>query len=355
MSASGPGPALFARYPELAGRIPWRPLGDFPTPVERLEGLLPPAVELWVKRDDRSAPLYGGNKVRKLEFLLAEALARGATSVSTLGAYGSHHVLATAFYARQAGLAPRAVVFPQPVTPHVLETLLGDAALGVEFSVAGSLLGVPPRVLGERLRRGCHYLPPGGSSATGTLGYVTAAFELADQIERGECPRPDRIYVALGSRGTAAGLEVGLALAGLPTEVIAVRVVAAAITSRRSTLGLARRTEILIDPRLGMRGRRAEPRLRVDGRFLGPGYGHPTAAAKRAIEVAAGAGLHLEATYTGKAVAALLTDGEAGLLDGRKVLFWNTFSSVDLRHLLDRSPGPMALPPRLRRLFPDPG
>src|SRR4051812_6441451 len=88
-------PALFRAFPELSGRIPWLPLGRFPTPVARLPGLVAPSVELWIKHDDLSGTVYGGNKVRKLEFLLGEARARGARRLVTLGAIGSHHVLAT--------------------------------------------------------------------------------------------------------------------------------------------------------------------------------------------------------------------------------------------------------------------
>src|SRR5690349_19914045 len=102
-------PALFRAFPALAGRVPWLPLGRFPTPVGRLEVLVPPSVELWIKHYDQSGTTYGGNKVRKLEFLLGDAKTRGARRLVTLGAIGSHHVLATAIYGRQAGFAVDAV------------------------------------------------------------------------------------------------------------------------------------------------------------------------------------------------------------------------------------------------------
>src|SRR5262245_57377016 len=96
-------PALFVEHPELAERLPWLSLGNFPTRVEKIEGLLPKSVELWVKRDDESGALYGGNKVRKLEFLLGAAKAAGCTRLATLGGTGSHHVLATARYGQAHG------------------------------------------------------------------------------------------------------------------------------------------------------------------------------------------------------------------------------------------------------------
>src|SRR4051794_3427357 len=115
--------ALFDALPALAANTPHDPLGRFPTRLHRLDGVVPPAVELWVKRDDEGGAAYGGNKVRKLEFLVAEARARGKGRLVTIGGFGSHHVLATGVYGRAAGLAVDAVVFPQPLTPHVLETV----------------------------------------------------------------------------------------------------------------------------------------------------------------------------------------------------------------------------------------
>src|SRR6478672_9992546 len=102
-------PALFRAFPPLREGVPWLSLGRFPTPVGRLDGLVPPSVELWVKHDDASGSVYGGNKVRKLEFLLGEARASGARRLVTLGAIGSHHVLATAVYGGRAGFLVDAV------------------------------------------------------------------------------------------------------------------------------------------------------------------------------------------------------------------------------------------------------
>src|SRR5688572_28609751 len=98
------GPALFRVFPALAGRVPWTPLGAWPTAVEPL-GARP---DTWVKRDDRSAPGYGGNKVRTLEALFGAATAAGARVIWATGAYGSNHALATVLHARAAGLEPGA-------------------------------------------------------------------------------------------------------------------------------------------------------------------------------------------------------------------------------------------------------
>jgi 1-aminocyclopropane-1-carboxylate deaminase/D-cysteine desulfhydrase-like pyridoxal-dependent ACC family enzyme len=343
--------ALFEAFPALRERIPWRPLGRFPTRVHRLEGVAPPAVDLWVKRDDESGADYGGNKVRKLEFLLAEAAARGRKRLVTMGGYGSHHVLATCIYGAACGFATDAVLFPQPITEHVKESLLADAATGAHLRAAASYADLPPRLLAARIRKDSQWIAPGGSSPAGTLGYVSAGLELAAQVRAGACPPFDELYVALGSCGTAAGLWLGLAAGGLNTRVIGVRVVDRVVSNRRATARLARATARLLTRAGAAPPAPRDETLSVEHGWFGGRYGRPTPAAEAAVADAARAGLTLETTYTGKAFAGLLADARAGRLDGRRVLFLNTFSSADLRPLLARSPGPPALPARLRRLF----
>jgi 1-aminocyclopropane-1-carboxylate deaminase/D-cysteine desulfhydrase-like pyridoxal-dependent ACC family enzyme len=332
------------------------PLGHFPTRVERLAGLLPPSVELWVKRDDESGALYGGNKVRKLEFLLAEARARGAHRLVTLGGIGSHHVLATAIYGREAGFAVDAVVFPQPLTDHVREQLLADVAAGATLWPTRGYFGVPFRVWRTRRAPDVAWITSGGSSPIGSLGYVSAGLELLEQIARSELPPPDVVYLALGSCGTAAGLLVGLcgapSLPRLDATVVGVRVVDRVVSNARVTRRLAARTASLLAARgAEWFNRLALPHFAVEHRFFGGAYGRATPAADDAVARAAAVGLRLEPTYTGKAMAALLSDAAAGLLDGKRVLFLHTYNSVDLTPFVAAGPGPAALPRSLRRHF----
>src|SRR5271165_3657520 len=107
-------------------------LGRYPTPVERLDELSGQESSLWVKRDDRTNEIYGGNKVRKLEWLLADARARGARRVVTVGAVGSHHVLATTYFGTKEGFEVEAILVPQPATAHALEVLRADLGLGLK-------------------------------------------------------------------------------------------------------------------------------------------------------------------------------------------------------------------------------
>jgi 1-aminocyclopropane-1-carboxylate deaminase/D-cysteine desulfhydrase-like pyridoxal-dependent ACC family enzyme len=307
--------------------VPWTPLGDFPTPVQWL-----PELGLWVKRDDLSGKAYGGNKVRKLEFILGRALQEGRRAVWTVGATGSHQVLATCVYSRLRGLQVLATTFPQPATDHVRRNFEASQRSGARIRVAPAVALVPflacQQILEWRRQQGCWplRLAPGGSDEVGSLGYLDAALELDRQIRRGECPVPDFIHVAAGSCGTAAGLVAGLSLAGLPTRVVGVRVVERLVTSRPRILRLARRTLRLAGRAIG--SGELERRLILLHRYCGRGYGHPTVAGARAGRLFAEAGLRLDPTYTEKAAAGMLEFMAKTGRDGGVHLFWHTLSAT---------------------------
>lgn len=355
-SSSASPTALFAAHPELAARLPHRALGRFPTRVERVTSLVAPTVDLWVKREDESGARYGGNKVRKLEFLLGEALARGKRRLVTIGGFGSHHVLATGIYGRAAGLEVDAVVVPQPMTEHVRDTVRCGVAAGLRYHPVAGFAAVAPQVLALRARRDAYFVPPGGSSPAGTLGFVSAGLELAAQVRAGECAEPDVAYAALGSLGTVAGLALGLRLGGLATRVVGVQVVDGLVCNRRRTVGLLRRTARLLAKQglavPDLDGDALRGLMHVETSQFGGTYGLATPAAERAVARAASVGLTLETTYTGKALAALLADADAGLLDGQRVLYLHTYSSADLTPLLDAPFDVTALPRRLAAIFP---
>ncbi len=319
-------------------------LGTFPTRVHVLPGLSTASTELWVKRDDESGALYGGNKVRKLEYILAGARREGKSRLLTVGAAGSHHVLATAIYGRRMGFSVAAVLVPQPSSPHALQNLEACVAQGLEPIAASGFAEVPLQVLAAMDGRTA-FVALGGSSATGTLGYVSAAAELADQIARGELPIPDVIVTALGSGGTVAGLALGLTATGLRTRVHAVAVSAPVPLIRFMTSSLIKRVARGLP---GVSAEQALGRVTVDGGFLGKGYGFLTEDGERASDEAQGAGLTLDPTYTAKAFAAALARVRAG--PPGTVLFWHTLSSAPLGPLLRGAPEP-TLDPELLRLF----
>jgi len=321
-------------------------LGTFPTAVERIDALSRAPTSLWVKRDDVTNADYGGNKVRKLERILADARSRGARRIVTIGAVGSHHVLATAIFARRLGIPVEAVLVPQPGTPHVIENVRADLGLGVRVFPASSFPLAALRLV-ERVARGAYYVPVGGSNLLGALAYVDAARELASQVHTGELPEPDAVVVTLGSGGTAGGLAAGFALEGLRTRVVAVTVSDPASGIARRGHALAKAAARHEATRLG----RPVPRIRmeVDASYLGAGYGHPTEAGRHALAVAARAGLTLDLTYTAKTFAAALDRVDRGT--ERNLLFWHTLSRAPMDAWLAHAPLESDLSPSIRALF----
>jgi D-cysteine desulfhydrase len=340
---------LFDLVPACAGQVSRVELGNFPTPVESLE---PVARELgiagsgaWVKRDDISSPAYGGNKVRTLELLFGQAKALGYAQVISTGAFGSNHALATAIHAPRVGLEPGALLFPQPISRAAFSNLSALAASRARlvslphwsvlpFGMAWLRLGSGPRP---------YVMVPGGATPLGALGYVSAALELGRQIAAGELPTPRRVIVGVGSTCTSAGLLLGFALAAhvrlgfepasLPW-LTSVRVSPWPVTSRLRILRLATRAARLLHTVSAgevplFDGRTLGLRFEVDGRFLGPGYGEPSAPGNEAEALWRRLGLPLlDGTYSAKAAARVVAGLRAR--EPGPVLFWSTKSSVPM-------------------------
>ena len=334
--------ALLEHAPRLAHE-PWD-LGALPTPIEPLAlAGLPEGVRCWVKREDLSHPIYGGNKVRKLSWLLPGVAARGGTMV-TLGAAGSHHIIASAVHGRDRDIKVHGVMVGQPDSEHVRENLRLSLSLAHRIWPCRGTLDVPwqawaaLRAAKAEDGHSATWIGPGGSSPLGSLGWVEAALELAGQVGSGEVPVPSDLFVPAGSCGTAAGLFVGLALAGLgETRLHAVRVTEKWMANHRSISRLARRTRKLL-----VAGGADVPKLDpgalvVHHGHCGDGYGHVTEGASRALGVASTAGLSLETTYTGKALAGLLEVVGRGET-GPEVMFVDTVSSAPLDALLAEAP-----------------
>ncbi len=299
--------------------------------------------EVWVKRDDQTHPRYGGNKVRKLVPLLAEARARGATHLLTLGAAGSHHVLATAVHGAAAGLPVEAALFPQARTPHVEATLRASASQAGQLhpchNVVTAMVTLAARSLALRATGARPWtIPVGGSNAIGASGYLDARRELATQLEAMGVAAPDVQVCALGSGGTLAGLLAGQAAVGGQGAVWGVRV-----TPRFAVPSM--RVRALADSVL----RRASvdarcPAVRVFEEALGDGYGRSTPEGDAARELFARDGITLDDTYTAKAAAGLMALSRRV---PRRYLLWHTLSSTPLEPLVkgdaDLSPALLAL------------
>jgi len=316
--AEGGRRLLFDRLPRLRDLVPFMYLADgLPTSVEQVDD------GLWVKRDDRTASTYGGNKVRKLEFLLPVAQRRGGPIV-TAGGIGSHHVLAAATYATALGLDVDAVLYPQPATDDVRETTAALRRLrGVHVTRVAHRYLMPVALAGRMATlapRRPYLLWPGASTPLGTLGYVGAGLELVESFSAEGLSPPDVVVAPLGSGGTAAGMALGLVLGGWPaTTVVGVRAADRSVTNAAVLGGLESATTAL----LAIGGWWPQPaRVAVDGRWFGSGYGSPTRPGDAAMATAAGLGLALEPTYTAKAFAAALDR----VRSGKRVVFVQTFA-----------------------------
>ncbi|MBI2568316.1 MAG: pyridoxal-phosphate dependent enzyme [Candidatus Schekmanbacteria bacterium] len=360
-------PELFRRFPALRSVLPFVPLADgLPTPIEAMSGVAHAwqVPGLFVKRDDLTSSLYGGNKVRKLEWILGRALAEGRGAVLTTGAWGSHHALSTALFARQIGLRATLVLIPQAPTAHVRDNYLADLGAGARILRCPQLAAIPiyQSMAMLRARRAGEgwplVIPMGGSDATGVLGYVEAAFEIAAQIQAGAMPIPDYVYVAAGTCGSLAGLALGFQLASAEVPELArvtacgVRVVPAVVTNLRTTralvtgaVNLLRRAGADLSP-----ATTRAARLKMLGDQLGRGYGQPTPQAEGAQRDAqAHDGLTTELTYTAKALAGVRAFATASAAARAGVhLYVHTLNAASIAPLVAAG-DPDRLPRELRR------
>lgn len=302
-------PRLHERFPALAETLTHLELSARPTPVRELTGL-----GIWLKEDGAfGTGGWGGNKVRKLEWLIPDALRRGRRSILTFGGLGTNWGLATALYGREHGLETALALVDQPIDDHVRAQLARLEASGARIHRTHSkarTVATLPWLVARNARGGRppYLLPAGGSSRVGVLGYVEAALEIAAQVEDGSLPEPAHVVVPVGTGGTAAGLALGLQVAGLRTRVLGVVVNDQLRLDPPVVARLARRTAALLKRRGASLGD-----LRLDAGMLdltrdqiGAGYGHPTEAAGKAAAIAAEEGLSLDPVYTAKAMAGLL-------------------------------------------------
>lgn len=375
--------ALFEAYPVLEQKLPYICLGEFPTPVHacapstftaemplcrqqslalRMSGLggrgggqedCAPAT-LYIKQDGLTGCVqadgsraYGGNKLRKLQYLLADALAQGARSVLTFGCAGSNHALQTAVCCKQLGLQAITLLKPQHNLQQVRHNLLLQLACGAQVlytpdNTQRSLDVI--KICEEREKidgRAPYFIPTGGSVPRGAVGYVEAALELKQQIDAGLLPVPAKIYVSFSwcSGATGVGLLLGLKLAGIKSEVHLV------LDEPEDELGVSeRRLHSLfadtnsflhgLDPAIPLCELTADDYvLRKD--FAGEDYAlltHEGVAAMKALREAEN--IQLDGVYAGKCCAALMHDLHSGACAGQNILFWNTFCAETYTDLI---------------------
>ncbi|MBN8874495.1 MAG: D-cysteine desulfhydrase [Rhodospirillales bacterium] len=319
-------------------RFPRVRLFPTPTPLEKLENLSRTlgGPEIWIKRDDCTVVATGGNKVRKLEWLIGEARAQGATHIVTQGAVQSNHVRQTAAVARRFGMTCTALLEHRVETNDrdylnsgnvLLDKLFGCKieyrASGLDMNAEAEAKGAALRAEGEKV----YVIPGGGSNPVGALGYVSCAQELVQQADEMGL-RIDRMVTASGSAGTHAGLLVGLqgCNTGIPVLGIGVR-----LPKDRQEANVHRLAEATASY-VGLAGGIPRSAVEANCDYVGPGYGQPTEGMREAVELLAQEeGILLDPVYSGKAMAGMIDLIRKGTIGkNERVVFLHTGGAVGL-------------------------
>lgn len=329
-----------ARFPRVS-------LGHFPTPLEKMENLTRTlgGPQLWIKRDDCTGLATGGNKTRKLEFLVADAIAKGSDTLVTQGATQSNHVRQTAAAACKVGMKCHALLERRVTNQGDQYEQAGNVLLDdllrceYEFRPEGLDMNAEAAALGERLKeKGLkpYVIPGGGSNSIGALGYANAAQELVYQADVAGL-KIDRVVHATGSAGTQAGLVAGLHALNAPIPVIGISVRAKQEAQISNVHKLASATYELI----GARGELPRDLIEAHDDYVGSGYGQPTDDMVDAISMMASEeGIFLDPVYSGKGLAGLIGLIRQGYFKPEEnVVFLHTGGSSGLfayQHLFSR-------------------
>ncbi len=344
-------PYLFELYPGLEGKIPWISLlTNLPTKIDRLTELEKEfdleGGEIYVKRDDKNHQTYGGNKLRKFEFIFGKVLQKKKKGVVTNGGIGTNHGLACAIVCHQLNPPLKCTLYlvHQPLTWHVQRSLLLFNHFGAKLHLGKGDISTFAKFLFFKLFHPKYFLMfPGGSplfgigSPLGTIGFVNAIIELKKQIDRKIIPEPDVIFIPGGSTGTSAGLIAGCKLMGLKTKIHVVAVYTSLTSNPSAVMKNANKAINYL-----RKNDKSIPDIKVSeddfefvSGYLGSSYGIKTIRGQAAIDKVMELEGHrknfkLETTYTGKSMAAMFNYLEKKENKYKKVLFWNTYNSNDL-------------------------
>lgn len=321
---------------ESLEKLPRIQLGFFPTPVHKLEKLSNElGVNLYFKRDDFSGMnLFGGNKIRKLEYLIGDAIEKGCDYVFTFGATQSNHAMQTATACCKCGLKP-VLYLESIVTPDdndIRSNLLLDRILGAEIHILPegiNLLEEAQKRIAELEGQGhkCYVIPSGGANEVGSAAFIGGYAELTEQLIN-ENITADYIFHATGTGGTLAGLVAGKKLLNSATKIISVDVSTKTDEFYENVAKLATNTL----KRAGSNYVIVKDDINHDLGYFGEGYEIPTEAASKAIKkLARTEGILTDPVYTGKALSALFSYVESGKIKkGSTVVFWHTGGATAL-------------------------
>jgi len=321
----------FARFPRLH-------LAHLPTPLERLDRLTRElgGPEIWIKRDDCTGLSTGGNKTRKLEFLMAEAEAQGADMVMTQGATQSNHARQTAAFAAKLGMACHLLLEDRTGSDDVNYNHNGNVLLDhlhgatTEKRPGGGDMNAEMEAVADKFRaegRKVYTIPGGGSNPTGALGYANCAQELITQANDRSLAI-DHIVHATGSAGTQAGLITGLKAMNANIPLLGIGVRAPKDKQEENVFKLACATA----EKLGCAGVVQREDVVANCDYVGPGYGIPDDSTLQAIRMFAELeGILLDPVYSGKGAAGLIDLIRKGLFKkGERIVFLHTGGSAGL-------------------------
>lgn len=366
-------PLLFKKYPNLKEKVPWIPLlTNVPTPVERLTELENHFKlvngQIYIKRDDKIYHIYGGNKIRKFEFIFGNTIKKKKKAIVTCGGIGTNHGLACSIICNilNPPLKCDLFLFNQPLTWHVQQSLLLYDYFGAKLHFGKTDVSTLIKAIFFWIfHRKYDFILPGASplfgrgTPLGIVGFIEAILELYEQIEKGKIPEPDIIFIAAGTTGTAAGLIAGCKLLGLKTKVYAVAVIKDLLANSSNIARNANKALKYLHnkdrnfPKLKI----TEDDFELIKGYLGSAYGVKTIRGQTAIDIVfklegKERGFKLETTYTGKAMAAMFDFLEKEENKNKTVLFWNTYNSNDLdRYLKKTEFNYKKLPKKFHRFF----
>lgn len=319
-------------------RFPRRFLAHLPTPLERLDRLTKElgGPEIWIKRDDCTGMSTGGNKTRKLEFLMAEAELQGADMVITQGATQSNHARQTAAFAAKMGMQCHIVLEDRTASnnanynnngnvliDHLHGATTEKRASGPDFNALIEDMAADMRADGKNV----YAIPGGGSNPTGALGYVNRAFEILNQVNSSGM-KIDHIVTATGSAGTQAGLIVGLKAMNAQIPLLGIGVRAPKAKQEENVFNLACKTA----EKLGCPGVVERDDVVANTDYVGAGYGIPTESGLEAIQMFAELeAILLDPVYSAKGAAGFIDLIRKGYFKkGERVVFLHTGGSVAL-------------------------
>ncbi|MBU5439378.1 D-cysteine desulfhydrase family protein [Tissierella sp. MSJ-40] len=326
--------------------IPYAKLGFAPTPLYKAKRASEElGVEIYFKRDDLTGPsVFGGNKIRKLEFLMGDALEKKATHVITHGATQSNHAMQTATAANILGLKPilYLVALVEPDESDLKSNLFLNKILGAEtniISLTGNMTEEDGNKIGDEMaekrkaeleKEGyfAYDVPIGGSTSIGALGLVKALMELPAQMEEQEIDKFDYIFLSTGSGGTMAGILAGREILNWESKIVGITASPKGEKYKDKVVSLTNDALKLLKQDLSV----TRDDFIIDNDYIGEGYEIPTEEASNAIKYfARKEGILFDPVYTGKAVAGLLNYIEKGLVPkGSKVLYYHTGGGTGL-------------------------